>query len=93
MSIDRKEAARLLSGRDKPSVLEREAMFEAVWQEVKPRKAQRQWQWVWAAAIGAAAASLMCNRAPHPQLAPGWQRRRRSRLRRRQRQSRATGGE
>jgi hypothetical protein len=58
MPQDDEQLARLLSGRDQPSVLEKEAAFAAIYARVadRGRPAQR---WPWALALSAAAAGLL----------------------------------
>jgi hypothetical protein len=51
-------AARLLSGRDEPSVLEQEAIFERVMQRVAPPR-RALWRSTWPLAVAAAAALLL----------------------------------
>jgi hypothetical protein len=56
--ITDRELARLLSGRDEPSVLEKEALFERIMTRVAPVRQAKRWPWLGPslAAAGAAAA-------------------------------------
>jgi hypothetical protein len=64
MAQDDEQLARLLAGRDQPSVLEKEAAFEVIYARVadRGRPAQR---WRWALALAAAAAVLLMWVRPH----------------------------
>lgn len=69
MAQDDEQLARLLAGRDQPSVLEKEAAFEVIYARVadRGRPAQR---WPWALALAAAAAVLLMLVRPHTDSAP-----------------------
>jgi hypothetical protein len=58
MSQDDEQLARLLAGRDQPSVLEKEAAFEAIYARVNSRGRVAQ-RWPWLATLAAAAAVLL----------------------------------
>ena len=55
--MDDRDLARLLSGRNEPSVLEKEAMFEQIMRDVRPQR--RRARWIWAAPALACAAAAM----------------------------------
>jgi len=71
MSLDEGTPARLLSGRDEPSVLEQEAIFEQVMRNVAPPKQRSPWSWAWAPGLVAAAAAVLFvvlpSEAPRPE--------------------------